>query len=160
MKPVEVNTHGDQPIQQMLERMGASNMPPREHSAAPRNCKVHQKHLKSPIETTGEQEQPSCSSAAFSALQYTGYREIRRAVIDHFIKGTLQNTKQNLPSGWTGVTWIVQNVQLQGKRCGVSLFFISECAHSSTESLFVYRRGLRNAVINSTLSPEDRHLLL
>lgn len=124
MKPVEVNTHGDQPIQQMLEGLGASNMPPCEHSAAPHNCKVHQKHLKSPIETMGEREQPSCSFAAFSALQYTGYREIRRAVIDHFIKGTSQNTKQNLPSGWTGVTWTVQNVSVSRKEnAAVWVFF-------------------------------------
>lgn len=147
----------------MLERLGAGNTPPREHGAAPHNCKVHQKHFKSPTETMGDREQPSCSFATFSALQYTGYREIRRAVNDHFIKGTSQKNEAKLTFrlNRSHLNCAKCFCQPQGKRCGVSLFFfiISERAHSSTESWFVYRRGLRNAVINSTSSPEDRHSL-
>lgn len=124
MKLVEVNTHGDQPIQQMLERLGGSNMPQRENSAAPHNCKVHPKHLKSPIKSNrgaGPTKLQLCN--IFSIAVHRLPRD-KKSCDRSLYKGHVAKHKAKLTFGLnrSHLNCTKCFCQPQGKHCGVSLF--------------------------------------
>lgn len=137
MKPVEVNSHGDQPIQQMLERLGASNMPPREHSAALYNCKVQQKTLKITHWDNGGAGATKLQLCCVFSITVHRLPRDKKSCDWSLYKGHVakHKAKLTLRLNRSHLNCTKCFCQPQGKHCGVSLFFfISECssAHSST----------------------------